>query len=900
MSIPLRLLAALCLLAAALAITQASSPPTPSAAAAPACPWIAQAQSHSLSPTALAAELQSSMSLYQEASYLVLSTQLPYENANSAIPALCLPALTLDDGTSGVAGPWPGVTQFPAQIAQGAAFDPTLTYDVARAQATEARARGIDVVQAPDLNLARSVLGGRNFETYGEDPYLAATLGVAAVDGIQSTGDLAEAKHLGVYTQEVRRVGLNQVVSPRVLTELYEAPFRAVVTQAHVAGLMCSYGSINGVNTCSDPALYAALASWGFTGFVRSDLMAVPATPAATAAAFRAGLSMIKPYTATALVDLVNSGQVPRSEIDATIRRLLAEMFAAGLITAPPTSSTTAISSADQVLASRAATESAVLLRNQGSLLPLPATAPTIAVSGIDAGPQASVTGYGSSEVNSPGLNQPINAIRATFPAASVSYSPGSVSPTLAPLSPSTPTIPVVPTAQISPIPVGPRANWLTWVDTIAPTSTARVFQLDLRQQGDLWITLNGQPLVSGSSWRPIPAHLSTAFAVPAGASATLRITWYQINALSLPSYALTDVTSLIADAATAAAHARYAIVMAGDTETESADRTTLSLPGDANYLIAAVAAANPSTIVILNTGGPVTMPWLSSVGAVIEDWYPGQTDGAAVARLLSGQVDPSGRLPVTFPLSSSGATPSVEQYPGVNGVVTLSEGLDIGYRWYQATNTPVLFPFGFGLSYTTFSIGSPSLSVNAAGVVTLRVPVTNTGSVSGTDVVQAYVGYPSSLGEPPWQLRAFSRVDLAPGATTDVTLSLPPDSFSSYQAGQMVDVPGTYTIAVGSSSVDIPWRLTLTLPATPTPTTTTTTTTTTTPSPTTTLPTTTTTLGLHWACPSGWTNDGPMTCYRLVSGSGPTGTTCNVNGGYHWSSGWHYCIKYIPAKLVP
>ena len=253
------------------------------------------------------------------------------------------------------------------------------------------------------------------------------------------------------------------------------------------------------------------------------------------------------------------------------------------------------------------------------------------------------------------------------------------------------------------------------------------------------------------------------------------------------------------------------AVVFASDFESEGSDLTSIDLPGQQNQLISAVAAANPNTIVVLNTGSAVTMPWLSQVKGVLEAWYPGQEDGNAIAAVLFGDVNPSGHLPVTFPQSLAqvpASTPA--QWPGVNGQVQYSEGLDVGYRWYDAKNLTPLFPFGYGLSYTTFSFSHLRVTpdhTTSRGAVTVHADVTNRGSRSGSDVVQLYVGDPASVGEPPAQLKGFSKVTLAPGQTKNVSFRLAPSAFSYWNdaANTWAVADGSYKIMVGDSSASLP-----------------------------------------------------------------------------------------------
>jgi beta-glucosidase len=267
------------------------------------------------------------------------------------------------------------------------------------------------------------------------------------------------------------------------------------------------------------------------------------------------------------------------------------------------------------------------------------------------------------------------------------------------------------------------------------------------------------------------------------------------------------------ADAAAAAAAAKaadVAVLMIGNKDREGADRPNLSLPNNQDELVAAVAAANPRTVVVLKTGGPVLMPWIDRVPAVLEAWYPGEEDGNAVANLLLGKANPSGKLPMTFP-KAEGDTPAhtPEQWPGVNGKATYSEGLKVGYRWYDAQKIEPLFPFGFGLSYTTFAIRNLSVPKQVASNQPLQVTVeiTNAGKVAGADVVQVYVASPVSAGEPPRQLRGFQKVSLSPGESKRVTIQLDDRAFSIWDTAKngWAVVPGEYTISAGDSSRNLP-----------------------------------------------------------------------------------------------
>jgi beta-glucosidase len=279
---------------------------------------------------------------------------------------------------------------------------------------------------------------------------------------------------------------------------------------------------------------------------------------------------------------------------------------------------------------------------------------------------------------------------------------------------------------------------------------------------------------------------------------------------------------SNLAKAASVARAANIAVVFASTEETEGDDRKNLLLPGNQDRLIATVAEANRNTIVVLDTGGPVLMPWLEHVRGVIEAWYPGQEDGNAIAAILYGDVNPAAKLPLTFPRSETAVpTASPKRWPGLNGVSTYEERLQVGYRWYDATKTAPLFPFGYGLSYTTFRLSRLGISprrwsAESGGTVQVAVDVTNTGKRDGAEVVQVYVEQPPTNGEPPRQLRAFEKVELKAGETKRVALPLEKRSFSVYDttAGQWVSPAGTYRVMAGTSSRDLPLSSTITVAA--------------------------------------------------------------------------------------
>ena len=770
------------------------------------------------------------MDLREKSDFVALGRGHGLENFTAAIPSLCLPSFTLSDGPDGLAGEVRGVTQLPAAIGIGASFNPALAYATGRLVGAEARAKGINAVQGPDLNLARVPLSGRVFESFGEDPFLTSQLGVANIDGIQSEGVMAVVKHFVAYSQETARARIDDVVTARALAELYNLPFEAAVKLAHVAGVMCASGLLNGVRACADPYIYSTLAAWGFRGFVRSDARAAPsATPA-----FAAGLDLIKPNSPLTIERLVRDGALSIRYLNRAVRTVLTEMFAYRLLAHPrhPSVDAVATTPSHATTALLAAEESIVLLKDDGDVLPLAKHVGSVAVIGTDARYPLS-SGGGSSEVIAPFAVSPLSALRSALGSSvHVTYaSGGPVSLNVGALRGAsvvheksveerehgtTTTVAInadlhieaasnVTNAVITASAPGTGRGWSHWRAGLKVKKTG-TYEISVQQIGDTWLTLDGRTILSSPGLHA-PSDMTTVVKLRAGTTYTFKARWFSVVRQGPPELGVLDVTGQLRAAAAVARRAKIAIVFASEPSGEGADQTSFNLPGDENALIEAVAKANPHTIVVLNTGNAVLMPWLSHVEGVLEAWYPGEEDGAAIANVLTGAFDPSGRLPITFPASAI-AQPltSPAQFPGVDDEVSFGSGaaaLDIGYRWYQAHDVAPLFPFGFGLSYTKFDLSHASVHLDRTKVV-VHLTVTDTGRRLGADVVQVYVGDPSSVGEPPEQLRAFIRVVLGPSTSKLVTLTVPLASLDVFLNGEFETVAGNYRVSIGQSSSDL------------------------------------------------------------------------------------------------
>ena len=609
------------------------------------------------------------------------------------VPRLGIPALNITNGPAGVTNGGPGhqglATALPAPISLASTWDTNLARQYGVVIGKEAKALANGFLEGPDINIARVPQNGRNFEAFGEDPYLVGQISASQIAGIQSQGIIAEAKHYAGNNQELNRATINDVIDERTLREIYLPAFETNVKQGRAGAVMCAYNKVNGPYSCENDVLMNQIlkGEWMFNGFITSDFGAVHSTVESA----MSGLDVEMPtgiYFTTALRTAVQMGQVPMAAIDDKLIRRFATMIRFGIFDNPPVNQPVP-AQADGVIARQIAEAGMVLLKNDGGILPLKATQlHSIALIGPYAA-RAKTGGGGSSLV---------------VPAYTVDPLPGLKSR------------------------VGPSVG----------------------------ITLT------------------------------------------------TD--SNVAQAVALALSADVAIVMVGDDEAEGADHA-LTLSGFQNQLVQLVAEANPRTIVVLKSGSAILMPWVKNVPAILEAWYPGEEDGNAVAAVLFGDVNPSGKLPMTFPVNLTDLpanTPA--QYPGVNGVANYSEGVFVGYRHFDARNIEPLFPFGHGLSYTSFSYGN--LATTTSGENTfVDFDVTNDGDVAGTETVQLYVGMPSDpVPQPPQQLKAFQRVALQPHQTAHVHLTLDLRAFSYWDIVRhaWVVAPGAHRFTVGSSSRDI------------------------------------------------------------------------------------------------
>jgi beta-glucosidase len=787
--------------ASASAATRHSRPADSSQAAA--CPWLNQSEPISTRVS----QLMSQMTLQNEITLVEgHGSSNPYVFFEPAIPSLCIPQMGEEDGPAGVADQQTGVTQLPAGVDLAATFSPSLARQYGQVIGSEEFGKGATVNLGPTVNLDRDPRWGRSFEAFTEDPFLSGQLATSEIDGVQSQGEMSQIKHFDDYDQETNRNTPqdNEIIGQRPLHELYLASFETAIAQAKAASVMCSYATINGAPECQDNALenQTLKQNWDFPGFMTSDFGALHSTQGIVD-----GTDQEQPedtFFGTALMTDVQNGAIPRSVVNTSISRILTEMFRFNLFNNPPTGTTadSVTTPAHVATATKIAKAGTTLLKNDNQTLPLsPNQAGTVAVIGPSASPTPTDGGGGSAFVIPSGSVTPLQGLEAAAHGhTTLTYTQGL--PTDASLQP-------IPSSVLSPafparVPFGGHySGTLTAPETgtyvLAVTNDCTCYTSTV-------LSLNGQQILANPGTPPQDVY---SVAVPLTAGQTYSVNLNAGGGASALTWAKpSDLAPGIAQAVAAAKAASTAVVVVSDdTETEAADRLGLNLPSAQDELIEAVAAANPRTVVVVDAGAPVAMPWLSQVSAVVDGWYPGQVNGTALASVLFGNTDPGGHLPVTFPQSLSDVPASTpQQWPGVNGQVDFSEGLDIGYRWYDAQNIAPMFPFGFGLSYTTFSYSKLQIRKSpdgATGDTTVSATVTNTGSRAGSDVAQLYLQDPAAAAEPPRQLAGFQRVTLAPGQSQRVTFTITPRSeeWWDQSSSGWTQSPGTYGVFVGDSS---------------------------------------------------------------------------------------------------
>ncbi|WP_327161821.1 glycoside hydrolase family 3 protein [Streptomyces zaomyceticus] len=770
-----------------------------------------------------------------------------------ALPEIGLRSLVMSDGPIGVRGVrWtaddPSVA-LPSPTALAAAWDPALARRAGRLLAQEARRKGVHVVLAPTVNLHRTPLGGRHFEAYSEDPYLTGEIGTGYVRGVQDGGVGTTVKHFVANDAETDRFTVDNRIDPRPLRELYLAPFEAIVKNAHPWGIMTAYNQVNGVTMTEHHHLVNEVlrGEWGFDGVNVSDWMAARSTTGD----IEGGLDVAMPGPVTvygeALAAAVRAGEVEESAVDTAVRNVLRLAARVGALEGAPPVVTELPAPVDgDALAREIARRGFVLVRNENGALPL--RPGTVALSGA-AARDARVLGGGSAQVFPAHVVSPLDGLTAALPEGALTFTVGAdPSEELAPADQGF-TLRArcrdaegrllgegsLPNGQVQwigdDLPAGVTHEALASVEVIG-TFTPREsgeHSFGTRGLGAYTLAVGGGTVFEGVQTMGPESDPFEAFfgspverakvALTAGETVEVSLlhTLDKEFAAPLPAVMFSfvhlgprrDPDELIAEAVEAARAADTAVVVVATTErveSEGFDRTDLVLPGRQDELVRAVAAANPHTVVVVNAGSPVELPWREDVAAILLGWFPGQEGGAALADVLTGAEEPGGRLPTTWPVAL--ADVPVTDVTPVEGELAYSEGILIGYRAWDRQGTAPAYVFGHGLGYTTWSYDSLDVTPTSA-----KVRITNTGDRPGRETVQLYLA-PRTGGpdRPDRWLAGFASVQAGPGETVETEIALPRRAFEIWDGAKndWTLVPGGYEVRAARSLADV--RLTATL----------------------------------------------------------------------------------------
>ncbi len=776
------------------------------------------------------------------------------------VERLGIPDFKMTDGPNGARGDAvSGATavSMPVGAALASTWNVDLIEKVGAVLGEEVKSKAAEILLGPTINIHRTPLGGRNFECYSEDPYLTGRMAVAFTRGVQSQGVGACLKHFICNDSEFERHTMSSEVDERSLREIYLAPFEAGVNEADAWSVMSSYNRVNGTYAASHTELLTDVlkTEWGFDGFVVSDW----GGSLETVGNATGGLDLEMPGPARTfggkLIDAVKSGEVDEAIIDDKVKRLLGVLVKSGRLDNPGTDRTEhSIDKPEhRAIARQAAQESMVLMRNDGTL-PLKRDAiKTLAVIGPNA-EHGQIQGGGSSGVRPHYQIHPLQGLREVAgDGIKITYEKGCFTHKFAPPFPrdsiNAPDLggpgfkmEMFSNAEFAGTPddvklekqnkinfFGAFANvsrggefCVRLTSTFTPKETG-AYTFGLLSAGLARIFIDDKELID--NWtHQIPgdsfyAHGSTekleTTSLEAGKSYEIRIDYMKTDRNFFPGVQFGVVPPIPQDgierAARAAAEADAAVLVIGtnaDWETEGNDRDDMSLPGDQQDLVAAVLKANPKTVVVVNAGSPVEMPWLDNAPAVLYSWFGGQEYGHAIADLIFGDACPSGKLTTTFPKRLED-TPAFTSYPGENGKVQYGENLFVGYRWYDKRKIEPLLPFGHGLSYTTFDYSNLEVSSTLKKGEPLMVSfdLTNSGTLRGQEIAQIYVhDVESRLVRPFKELKAFEKVALAPGETKRVTIALDERALSYWDPAvkSFVAEPGEFKILIGASSADI------------------------------------------------------------------------------------------------
>jgi len=774
---------------------------------------------------------------------------------------LDIPKMRVSDGPAGVRGSrfdGPKSMNVPCGTAIAATWNPALVRELGELLGREMHSKGASVHLAPTVNLHRTPVGGRNFECMSEDPLLTAVMAVEYVKGVQSYGVASCIKHFVGNDTEFERMTIDSQIDERTLREMYLIPFERAVRDADVMSIMTAYNRINGPYAADSTWLLQDVLrdEWGFDGLVISDWFGMHSTVEAA----NAGLDLEMPgptrHRGQQLVDAVQRGDVSADTIRDRARNILNVMERTGALDKQPGNEYFRDDADDFALIRRAGAECMVLLKNSGNVLPLAVDGvSSIAVIGPNAA-QGRIMGGGSAFVNAPHASHPLTAFESRFPTLDIRHAPGcninkklpeldqrfldsvvvEYFETPEKLDAGAPADKTDTTGTFRIMwfgdPLGRRGSGHDFAARFTMGFTPDVsgeWQFGVESVGVVTISMDGQ-LVMDNSDAPTGGSFFGSgrfekvqtFTVEAGRRYEMvmelrhRSAGMGVGGLNVGAMA-PIIGDQVADAVALSARSDVSVLVVGtndDWESEGWDRTSIDLPGEQDRLIREVAQVSKRTIVVVNAGSPVAMPWLNDVAAVIYSWFPGQEFGEALLDVLTGTCEPTGRLPVTLPKRLED-TPAAEHHPGRNGAAKYLEGRLIGYRWFDTVGREPLFPFGFGLGYADIAVSDAA----ASGTRAVATTVTNSSARDGVQVVQVYAHLVHRDGlssdEPDQRLVGFARVHVPARATVNALVQLDDDAYRAWNNDTMswTQWSGEVQLRVGTSSRHHSHTVTVTLP---------------------------------------------------------------------------------------
>ncbi|KAK5994877.1 putative beta-glucosidase I [Cladobotryum mycophilum] len=740
-----------------------------------------------------------------------------------ALPKHGVPSIRFSDGPNGVRGTkfFNGVRAacFPCGTALGSTFNQPLLEEAGKMMGKEAIAKNAHVILGPTINMQRSPLGGRGFESIGEDPFLAGLGAAALVRGIQSTGVQACIKHFLCNDQEDKRMTVQSIITERALREIYALPFQLAVRDANPAAFMTAYNGINGVMCSENPKYLDQMLrkEWGWNGLITSDWYGTYSTTDAIVAGLDLEMPGPSRFRGEALKFNASTGKPFVHVIDARVREVLnlvKKVAGLGLVEMGPEGTNDTPETA--ALLRKIGNESIVLLKNDGNVLPMEKDKKTLII-----GPNAKTATYhggGSAALPAYYAVTPYDGISAKLESRP-SYTVGAYThrflPILGDQYYSNPNVADIWYADMEGTYVAEED--CTYEIGLVVSGTARAYV------DDKLVVDNATKQVAGDAFYgaatreelgrvQLKKGQSYRFKVEFGSAPTFTLKSDAFvpghGSLRVGGCKVIDGQEEVRKSVKLAKEHDQVIICAGlnaDWETEGSDRASMKLPGFLDQLIAEVAAANPNTVVVMQTGTPEEMPWLEQTPAVVQAWYGGNETGNCIADILFGDVNPSGKLSLSFPKRLQDV-PAFLNYRTEAGRTLYGEDVYVGYRYYEYAEREVNFPFGHGLSYTTFSFSHMSVA-SKDGKIIVSLNVKNTGTVKGAEVAQLYVQpkQPAKINRPVKELKGFVKVELAPGETKQVTIEELEKYAAAYfdeERDQWCVEAGEYEVMISDSSV--------------------------------------------------------------------------------------------------